>query len=241
MLNKPLLIIKTGSTIPPLQTLGVDFEDWFQFGMGLNKTETVVVSVYKGELLPDVSSISAVVITGSPAYVTDLAPWNFAAADFLKEAFAARLPMLGICYGHQLIAWAFGGSVDFHPRGREIGTVPVMLNDAALNDDLLRGLPQQMPVNASHQQSVIDLPPGAVRLISNAFDPNHGFRLGSQTWGFQFHPEFDKQITQAYIKARQHEIDSEGLDAAELLEAVTETPESADILRRFISLVNQAT
>lgn len=239
MLGKPVLIIKTGNTIPQLQEQGVDFEDWFQNGMGLNQAQTLVVSVHNGEGLPDATSVSAVVITGSPAYVTDLAQWNYIAADFLREAYAAGLPILGICYGHQLIAWAFEGSVDFHPQGREIGTVPVTLNKAASSDELLRGLPRQITVNASHQQSVIDLPPGAVRLVSNEFDPNHGFRLGNQTWGFQFHPEFDKRITQAYIRARQDDINSEGLNAASLLEAVTETPESADILRRFIGLVKE--
>lgn len=236
-MDKAVLILKTGNTIPQLQAEGVDFEDWFQAGMGLSKSQICVVAVHEGEDLPNIATVSAVVITGSPAYVTDLAPWNYIAAEFIKEAFDAKLPMMGVCYGHQLIAWAFGGRVDFHPLGREIGTVTLSGSEHVGTDKLLAGLPKTMEVNVSHQQSVIDLPVGAVPLYSNDFDPNHGFRLGEQTWCFQFHPEFDQTITRAYIQARQDEINKEGLDAEKLLAGVTETPESADILRRFRDIV----
>lgn len=239
-MGKPLLIMKTGNTISALQKLGVDFEDWFCAGLGLTTDEVVVVSVHEGQPLPAPDSVSAVVVTGSPAYVTDLEKWNFSAATFIKEIHAQQIPMLGVCYGHQLIAWAFGGKVDFHAGGREIGTVLIDFSAAAENDRLFQSLPARIAVNVSHQQSVIELPAAAVRLASNDFDPNHGFRMGESTWCVQFHPEFSKEITQAYILARQVDIDGEGLDAAALHQAVLETPESADILRRFMLIVRGA-
>lgn len=215
----------------------MDFEDWFCTGLGLTADEVVVVSVHEGQPLPAPDSVSAVVITGSPAYVTDLEEWNFTAATFIKEVYAQQTPILGVCYGHQLIAWAFGGKVDFHAGGREIGTVSIDFSAAAKNDRLFQELPTTIAVNVSHQQSVIELPDDAIRLASNDFDPNHGFRLGESTWGVQFHPEFSKEITQAYILARQVDINAEGLDAQALHSAVLDTPESADILRRFMAIV----
>jgi GMP synthase (glutamine-hydrolysing) len=239
-MTKPLLIMKTGNTITSLQKQGVDFEDWFCAGLGLTSQEVVVVSVHEGQPLPAADSVSALVITGSPAYVTDLEEWNFSAAEFIKKAYSKQIPMLGVCYGHQLIAWAFGGKVDFHADGREIGTVSLDLSGAAQSDPLFQGLPSVIAVNVSHQQSVIELPAAAVRLASNEFDPNHGFRLGESTWGVQFHPEFSRKITQAYILARQIDIDAEGLDARALHDAVLDTPESSDILRRFMLIVQAA-
>lgn len=236
-MTKPLLIMKTGNTIAPLQKLGMDFEDWFCAGLGLTKQEVVVVSVHEGQLLPAPDSVSAVVITGSPAYVTDLEEWNFTAANFIEQVYALQIPMLGVCYGHQLIAWTFGGKVDFNANGREIGTVLIDLSAAAENDPLFQGFPASIAVNASHQQSVIELPAAAHRLASNSFDSNHGFRLGDSTWGVQFHPEFSKETTQAYILTRQVDIEAEGLNAQALHHAVLDTPESADILRRFMLFV----
>jgi GMP synthase (glutamine-hydrolysing) len=236
-MTKPLLIMKTGNTIGPLRELGVDFEDWFREGLGLSAQEVVVVSVHQGQQLPAPDSISAVVITGSAAYVTDLEEWNFIAGKFIKEVYTLQTPMLGVCYGHQLIAWAFGGTVDFHARGREIGTVSVELSAAAQSDRLFQGLPKTIAVNVSHQQSVIELPAEAVRLASNGFEPNHGFRLGEFTWGVQFHPEFSQEIIRAYILARHVDIDAEGLDAHALSHGALDTPASAGILRRFMSIV----
>lgn len=234
-----ILIIKTGSTISSLLKNGQDFEDWFQFGMGLEAAEVSVCNLHQGEPLPNLDKVSGVVITGSPAFVTDLAPWNFAGADYLREAHAREIPILGICYGHQMLAWAFGGSVDFNPQGREIGTVPVVLSAQAVTDPLFQSLPAQFKVQVSHLQSVLERPHDAVLLASNDFDINHGFRIGRSTWCLQFHPEFDADITRAYIRERSGEITSEGLDPAELLAHVEETATAGSLLLHFARYVRE--
>ena len=144
--------------------------------------------------------------------------------------------MLGVCYGHQLLAWAFGGEVGFHPDGREIGSVPVNLTDAARADRLFAELPAQFVAQVSHQQSVLSLPEEAILLGWNDFEPNHAFRLGQTSWGVQFHPEFTAEITRAYINARQADLQAEGLPVAALLESTEPSPESAALLRRFCTL-----
>src|SRR5690606_20302421 len=138
-----------------LRAKGEDFHDWIISGVQIPVERVQVVLVDEGEVLPPVPSVAGVVITGSPAMITDAAAWNDVAAAWLREAIAAALPVLGICYGHQLLAYACGGQVDYHPAGREIGTVPVSLAEAARADVLLSGLPAVFPAHATHSQSVL--------------------------------------------------------------------------------------
>jgi len=237
MSNK-ILIIKTGNTIPSLLAENEDFEDWFIRGSGLDSSHFICCAVDKGEALPAVDDVGATIVTGSPAYVTDLAPWNEIAADYLRILHERKTPILGVCYGHQLLAWAFGGEVGFHPDGREIGTVDIELTEEAASDVLFAKMPAQFSVQTSHLQSVISLPQEAVLLAGNSFEPNHAFRLGSSTWGVQFHPEFSASVMRTYIRERSDDIAREGLNVEELFAGVSATPVSASLLSRFVALVD---
>ena len=141
--------------------------------------------------------------------------------------------MLGVCYGHQLIAWTFGGAVGFHAGGREIGTVDIRSSEQVGNDILFSNMPRQFKAQVSHQQTVTELPEGAIHLAGNAFEPNQAFRLGPNIWGVQFHPEFTAEIMRTYIEHRAAAIAEEGLDVAQLLAKVTETEFASIPLRRF--------
>lgn len=235
-MTRTMLIIKTGNTIPSLRQRGEDFEDWFIAQSGYPTGVFTVRSLFLGEPLPDLADTAGIIVTGSPAYVTDLEPWNAIAAAYLRDAHEREIPVLGVCYGHQLLAWAFGGEVGFHPNGREIGSVPIYSTDAASGDCLFAELPAQFVAQVSHQQSVLGLPEGATLLARNDFDPHHAFRLGQTTWGVQFHPEFNAAITRAYITERQADLQAEGLPVAALLESAGPSPESAALLRRFCTL-----
>lgn len=232
-LELPLLIIKTGEAVRPLRDEGEDFEDLLIAATGLEPDRCVVRSLHRGEALPAAEGVGAVIVTGSPAYVTDEEPWNFVGADFLRAAHGLEIPVLGVCYGHQLLAWTFGGEVDWHPKGREIGTTEIRLTAAGREDPLLGGLPETFPAQSSHLQTVTRLPPGARLLAVGDFEPRHAFRLGGSTWGVQFHPEFTPRVMRAYIEDRREALASEGLDADALLAGVRETPDSLGLLRRF--------
>lgn len=237
MSNK-ILIIKTGNTIPSLLAEREDFEDWFIEGSGIDSGRFVCCAVDRDEPLPAIDGVDAAIITGSPAYVTDLAPWNHITADYLRVLHARNKPILGVCYGHQLLAWAFGGEVGFHPNGREIGTVDVELTQDAAADALFAQMPKGFRAQASHLQSVLTLPAEAVLLAKNSFEQNHAFRLGSSTWGVQFHPEFSARVMSAYISERKADINNEGIDAEQLLTGVETTPVSASLLRQFVGLLD---
>ena len=237
-MGNKILIIKTGNTLPSLLAEQEDFEDWFIRGSGLDSSRFICCAVDKGEALPATDNVIAAIVTGSPAYVTDLAPWNEVAADYLRILHEAQKPILGVCYGHQLLAWAFGGEVGFHPQGREIGTVDVELTEEAASDVLFAKISTQFSAQASHLQSVLSLPKEAVLLAKNSFESNHAFRLGSSTWGVQFHPEFSASVMSTYIRERSDDIAKEGLDVEELLARVSATPVSESLLTRFVGLVD---
>ena len=234
---KSLLIIKTGRTVDSLLARGEDFEDWMIAAMGVNKDDIKVVSVYQHEALPELDTISGMIITGSAAMITDDADWNFTTMDYVQESVRRKIPILGICYGHQLLALALGGKVGFHSQGREIGTVTINLTSNAGEDPLFKGLPNTFPAQSSHSQSVIDLPKDAVLLACNAFEPHHGFRLGNNLWGIQFHPEFSQSIMEAYIRERREILEKEGIDVDELLAQTRATPEATSVLKNFRTLV----
>ncbi|MDD9958673.1 MAG: glutamine amidotransferase [Gammaproteobacteria bacterium] len=236
-MGKPILIIKTGNTIASLLNQGEDFEDWFIAQSQFPADNFVVKSLHLDEELDELNSIAGIIITGSAAYVTDEEAWNFVGADYVRKAHKLGIPILGVCYGHQLVAWAFGGEVDFQSGGREIGTVAIELTAAAKKDPLFAGIPDEFYAQLSHQQSVTGLPVNAVRLATNQFEPNQAFRLGSTTWGIQFHPEFTARIIREYILARQDAILGEGLDAGQLLADIHDTPYSVAVLQKFCRLV----
>ncbi len=239
-LMKPLLIMKTGKTLESLRGKGEDFEDWIITAMQLPRRHTTTVAVDEGETLPSQHTIAGIVITGSPAMITDGAPWNNIAAEYLQSAIKGSLPVLGICYGHQLLAYACGGRVDYHLQGREIGTVEIGLHPAANDDPLLGGLPPQFPAHATHSQSVLTLPASAELLAGSNHDPHQSFRIAERAWGVQFHPEFTPQVMRTYVLERQEVLRAEGFDVEALLAAVVETPAAMTVLRNFARLTGQS-
>jgi GMP synthase (glutamine-hydrolysing) len=201
------LIVQTGTTFPELRARRGDFPDWFRTGMGLHRSQVDVVRADAGERLPSAKGTHAgVIVTGSPAMVSDRHPWSENTAAWLRSIVGGGVPVLGVCYGHQLLAHALGGRVDYHPRGREIGTVRVERLAAAASDELLGPTPDTFHAHASHQQSVIDLPREAVVLARSGHDPHHAVRYAPNVWGLQFHPEFSVGIMRDYLHRRRQAI-----------------------------------
>ncbi len=195
-----------------------------------------MIDVPGGERLPGVDGQAGVIITGSHAMVTKRLPWSERAAQWLRDAVSRGVPVLGICYGHQLLAHAHGGTVGNNPRGSELGTVEVAREEEAGTDRLLSVLPAAFPAHESHTQSVLSLPPGAVRLASNGWDANQAFRIGARAWGVQFHPEFDSEIVRSYIAFDRKMLAAEGQDPDTLEKTAADNPLGARLLSRFAAL-----
>ncbi|MDT8397810.1 MAG: glutamine amidotransferase [Pseudomonadales bacterium] len=234
---KDILIIKTGRTVGSVPPQRGDFEHWIMAGMALPHSRFQTVEVCAEETLPVADNIAGMIITGSPAMVTDGLPWSERTATYLRDAIEKDMPVLGICYGHQLLAHALGGRVDFHLDGREMGTTEIRLAPEALNDPLFAGIPACFPVHVSHSQSVVKLPENSLVLAANAFEAHHAVRFRERVWGLQFHPEFDADIMRAYIHERRQALMAEGMDVPQLLADVEDTPGASQVLRNFSRLI----
>jgi len=231
-----MLIVKTGTAHTALDDTDGDFEHWIARGLG---RPVQVCSVYEGDELPSPHATDGVVVTGSAAMVSHHEAWAKRTAAWLRDAVAVGVPVLGICFGHQLLAHALGGRVGPNPRGREVGTISVALTDGAADDPLFGGLPDRIEVHTTHMESVLELPVGAELLASSTLDPHHAFRVpGRPVWGVQFHPEFSAAVIRGYIEARRDDLQSESLDPDGLLAEVRETRWGDHILARFAQLVD---
>lgn len=230
---KPFLILETGVPIPSLRRHG-SFGHWIRVAAGLHGRQVHQVRVLDGEPLPPAADYAGVLVTGSGAMVTERADWSERSADWLRDAAEAGQPLFGICYGHQLIAHALGGQVDYNPRGREMGTVPVSLHAGAADDPLFAGLPARFDAHTTHLQTVTAPPPGAQVLATSERDDCQAFRWGEAAWGVQFHPEFSTGMMRGYIHARSEALAKEGTCHASLSKAVRPAPLARRVLRRFI-------
>jgi GMP synthase (glutamine-hydrolysing) len=233
---KPLLLLQVGHTFEEIACERGDYDVWFQQALGLPDRAFVALRVFDGAPLPDAFDYRGIVVSGSWSMVTDREPWSEASAAYLTRAAARGVPILGVCYGHQLLAHAFGGKVGYNPFGRHAGSARVLTTVEAQGDPLFGPLPRELVVQVSHSQSVLELPAGAVLLARAARDPHHAFRLGTSSWGVQFHPEFDEEVSRRYIALRRDRILSEGLDPDALMAAVEPSPHGAQLLRRFAEL-----
>ncbi|KLJ00580.1 glutamine amidotransferase [Luteimonas sp. FCS-9] len=231
-LDRPFLILETGQPVPSMRRHG-GFPHWIRVAAGLARDEVEIVDVEGGAPLPAPGAHRAVIVTGSGAMVTDRADWSERSAGWLRDAAHAGVPLLGICYGHQLIAHALGGEAGANPRGREMGTVEIETLPAAADDPLFRDLPPRFAAQATHLQSALGLPDGAVALARSALEPHHAFRWGDRVWGLQFHPEFSATHMRGYIRARAEALRAEAADPAAMLAAVRAAPHARRVLRRF--------
>jgi GMP synthase (glutamine-hydrolysing) len=150
---------------------------------------------FRGDPLPSLDGVDAVLSFGGEQSVTtpaDLEP----EAALLREAVARGLPVLGVCLGAQLLAYALGGTVTRRPR-RLVAWTPLEPLPAAAGDPLLGALPAgAMALNWN--EDGFEPPPGAVELLRRVDDAGaQAFRLG-RAWGIQFHPEVDTPTLDAW-------------------------------------------
>jgi len=225
-----LLIVQTGTT-----RLHGDYPAWFERALGRSMP---VVRAHQGEKLKaglERHKPQGIIVTGSPLSVTEKAPWMLELGDALLKL---DIPVLGVCFGHQLLARSAGGDVVVNPRGREIGTVTVKLTEAGRKDPLFAWASwEEIEVQATHLDAVDPLPPGATILASNENCAVQAYRLSETVAGVQFHPELWAEAMKDLILSRKEKLAAEGRDVPALVASVHEVA-AGRILEAFQGLAS---
>ena len=186
----PKPAIERFGTYPEMfvQLLGPDAYDWRTY------------DVDGGELPKSPTECDAYIITGSSAGVYDPEPWIGPAMDFLRAA-KGQAALVGVCFGHQLMAQAFGGQVIKSPKGWGVGEhiYEVLKGEPWIDDRPLR-----IRLPASHQDQVVEKPPGAEVVFASEFTPFAALAWpDARAISMQPHPEFDPEYAKSLIEHRR--------------------------------------
>ncbi len=231
-----ILLYKTGQTDPTLVADIGDYERWFA-----RVLPDVEMVVHEAFAQPDaeLAAVDAIVITGSPrSLVTPkIEPWMDDAAALVRRAEERGQPVLGVCFGHQLIGYAFGGRVRVNPNGWEVGTVEVTLNADGAADPLFAGLPSALAANQSHQDEVELLGPRTRVLAHSALTTHQAIAVGDHVRGVQFHPEMDATVVRRIMRHREAALCSDlarrGEAVCTSVERARDTPQAEAVLQNF--------
>ena len=163
--------------------------------------------------LPDGFAFDACVLTGSRASVYWEEPWIADLEAWVREAVERDVAFLGVCFGHQLLAHALGGTVE--PMDEyEIGYRTVSHDGAS---PLLSDVDEEFTVFTTHSDRVVELPPGAEQFAENDYGV-HGFRKGD-VFSVQFHPEYDLETAREVTQGKDDQLSEERIQ--QVLDGIT--------------------
>jgi GMP synthase (glutamine-hydrolysing) len=185
-----------------------DYDRWFTDALAPHRLDFALCDATREEIPPP-GEFDGVIVTGSAQSVCRPEPWTERLMEWLRRAGEGGPPLLGVCYGCQILAAARGGRVALNPEGWEIGAARIDLTGEGRRDPLFEGAASPLPVLASHEDRVDALPPGAVLLAGNRSSPAQAFRLGDRTWGVQFHPEASTDLVAALVRLRRGLLEEE--------------------------------
>ena len=195
-----LAVLETGRPPEPLVGRFGTYPEMYRRMLGLDAS-LPSYDVAGGVLPERPEDHDGYIVSGSPAGVYDPLPWIGQLNGFLREA-RGKAMLVGICFGHQAMAQAFGGSVTKSDKGWGVG-----LHDYAIAE------PQKwmdgeagVAIPASQQDQVIVQPPGTVVTMASAFTPYAGLAWGDEAISFQFHPEFEPDYAKALIEVRRERL-----------------------------------
>jgi GMP synthase (glutamine-hydrolysing) len=232
---RTISILKMGFAEPELLAKYGDYVDMVRRKLPEPQQATTQVIDPLTGALPDPHSIDRLIITGSSSMVTDPTPTDLLAFRWLERVLAAERPVLGLCYGHQMLGHVLGGKVGPLPGGPEIGVADVTLN--AAHDPLFSACAPHQRVAVIHWQTILRLPSGAHILGSGKRDPHQAVRFAKNVWGVQFHPEFSRAVMVDYIENCADEFAKLGQDQKSAATEMAQWPEDqTQVIARFAQL-----
>lgn len=216
-------ILQTGLAPDALKDEMGDYPDMFQRLLAGHGFAFRTYKVVEGEFPASVKDCDGWLITGSRHGTYEDHPWIPPLEQFIRDSFAAHVPMVGICFGHQIIAQAMGGKVERHAGGWAVGATDYDFGG------------KKMTLNAWHRDQVTQAPAGAKVLASNDFCQNAALLYDDRAFTVQAHPEFRPEFIDGLMKTRGKGLvpDEVMAEAATRLDAPLQDKTMADQIAAF--------
>jgi len=215
-LSKRLLVglLQAGYVNPEVAARHGDYPELFAGFLAAHPVDLVTHDVAADGLPGAVDEVDGWIVSGSASSVYDGDAWIGDLGAFVGDAVDAGVPLVGICFGHQLLAQVLGGRVEKAPIGWGVGVHGYSL--VGEPPPFVDGpVPQPLRLVASHQDQVSVLPADARLWLSSGFCPNAGFLVDDRVLTVQAHPEFDAALSRELISVRRDVIGPERCAEAE--------------------------
>ena len=215
-------ILQTGHAPEELRPAHGDYSDLFQRLLGGRGFGFRTWNVVDMAFPRHVHEADGWLITGSRHGAYEDLPFIPPLEDLIRAAYAAGVPIVGICFGHQIVAQALGGRVVKFPGGWRVGRQVYDWNGA------------EVPINAWHQDQIVERPADAVPVARNGACENAALVYGDRAFTLQAHPEFDADFIEGLIRHRGAAVPAELLDGARAdLDRPTASADMAERIARF--------
>ncbi len=195
-------ILQAGHSADELRDVLGDYADLFKSMLGDFGFDFAVYDVVDNQFPSSPNEADAWLITGSKHGAYEDHNWIPPLEDFIREIDQQKLPLVGICFGHQIIAQALGGKVEKFSGGWAVGHTEYTFKG------------QPVSLNAWHQDQVVQLPQGAKVLGSNAHCQNAMISYGDHIFTVQAHPEFSAAVVDGLATYRSATVPPELVEKA---------------------------
>lgn len=206
-------LIQCGHVHPDLVPALGDYPELFADLLGPQGIELTTFDVDHDQFPDELTGFEGWVVSGSANSAYEDLPWIHRTEDLLRKLVADQVPMVAVCFGHQLLAQALGGRVAKSPDGWGAGMHrydfsgdPLPWMEPAPHDGVR--------IIASHQDQVVELPAGAKVIARTDHCPIAAYTLGSSVLAIQPHPEFTAAVSRGLVERRRERIGPEASDAA---------------------------
>ncbi|MCK0714015.1 glutamine amidotransferase [Chromohalobacter sarecensis] len=195
-------ILATGTTPENLIETHGSYADMFVNLFGQAGYDfTFITFDVRDDIFPEsAAACDAWIITGSKSSVCDKTPWMARLKALILEIYATGRPIVGICFGHQIVAEAFGADVNRYPNGWGVGLHTYQLDKSVPELDALGG---QFTLNAVHQDQVLSKPTQAEVIASSPFCPFAALQYDNRILTLQAHPEFNVEFETRLLQSRR--------------------------------------